>query len=216
MADDFDPNVFNPASKPAFTDASKAAATPYCGSPDEIPTFDRELETESPEAPSRGIITRYREIARLHAFGKTNNEICALLGYTPSRMSIILTNPFVQEEIQKWRDQLVDDDAIGIMKNAARDGARRIHAFILNPKTRDTVAMDASKFAVEKTHGKARQEVSVESGTLSTFMDMLKEMKSRGEPLDVTPTGVPALAGPSEDKAAAPQNEFDDWLDENL
>lgn len=199
----------SPDSKPAFLDPERATSIGYVGA-DEVPKFDRELEVENPEEPSRGIIDRYREIARRHAHGQTNNQICAALGYTPSRMSIILKDPFVQEEISKWRAQFFDGDAISRLKEAARDGAKRIHEIILNPKTEDRVVLQAAQFAVEKSHGKAKQEVGIESGTLMSFMDLMRQMQPRevGEAL-------PALAAPVIEDAP-PQDKFDTWLDQNL
>ena len=209
---------FSPADRPAFLKRETAESLPYVGAgPDDPPRFDDELIPEDPLAPSRGIINRYREIARRNALGQTNNEICQVLGYTPSRLSIILKDPFVQQEIAVWRDRLIDDDTMGILKNSAKDGARRIQAMINDPKAKDTLVLDASKFAIEKVTGKARQEVTVESGTLSTFMEMLKEMRQRGEAIDVTP--APALAGGQvTETAEAPQQEdkFTAWLDQNL
>lgn len=209
----------SPTDKPAFLDPQRAAELPYVsGDPAARPKFDEELIAEDPAAPSRGIINRYREIARLHAHGKTNNEIAAILGYTASRMSIILKDPFVQTEIGRWRDALVDEDAIARLREAARDGASRIHAIILDPTAKDTTVLDASKFAIEKTHGKAKQEVSVESGTLGQFMDLLRDMSNRGEVLDVTPGPAPASLNPGEDGSNAEQqvNRWSAWLDTNL
>lgn len=209
-----------PADKPAFLDPARAESMPYVsGEPPEIheiPNFDTELDTETPDQPSRGIVTRYREIARLHAFGRTNNEICAILGYTASRLSLVLKDPFVQAEIAQWRQRLVDDDAINIMKDAAKDGARRIHKIILDPSTEDRTAIDAAKFAIEKSHGKARQEINVESGTLATFMDMLREMKSRGEVLDVTPELVALPPGEHHTPTVEESADWQDWIKTNL
>lgn len=200
-----------------MVDLTATASDEYPGEYDTPPTFDDELIPEDPAAPSLGIINRYREVARLNAMGWTNNAICAHLGYTPSRLSVILHDPFIQSEVRKWRDRMVDEDAIGILKQASTDAAQLIHRKILNPRTKDTVAMDAAKFAIEKTHGKARQEVSVESGSLNMFTEMLKQMRSNGEMLDVTPT--PAAAGPSDSQPnphIAERNVYDAWLDKEL
>lgn len=203
----------SPASKPAFLDKERAESIGYVGA-DEIPKFDIELIADDPSAPSLGIIDRYREIARRHAHGQTNNQICQALGYTPSRVSIVLKDPFVQAEIGKWRKAFFDGEAIARLKEAARDGAARIHDLILDPKTKDTVLLDAAKFAVEKSHGKARQEVTVESGTLMAYLDVLKQMNERA--------GAQAL--PSESREvievqasdAQQPDKFDTWLDKNL
>lgn len=199
---------------PAFMDPIRAESIGYVGAPDALPTFDKELETElapSEDAPSRGLITRYQEIARLHAHGKTNNEICALLGYTPARVSLILKDPYVQKEIQTWRDRFVGDDSVSIMREAARDGARRIHGIILDPNARDSTVMDASKFVIEQALGKAKQSVAVENVNLSSYMELIKGMQLRGEPLDVTPKGSAEL--PAAPKA---EDQWGDWITKNI
>lgn len=206
------PDDMSPNSKPAFLDPERASSIGYVGA-DDIPKFDAELETASPDAPSPGIIDRYREIARRHAHGQTNNQICEALGYTPSRMSIILKDPFVQSEILKWRQAFFDGDAISRLKEAARDGADRIHKIILNPKSDDRTVLAAATFAVEKSHGKARQEVQVESGTLMSFMDMMKQMQSGVQPA-LAPAAGPVVKDVIE--AAPQQDKFDTWLDTNL
>lgn len=215
-----------PDEKPAFLDPERANSIGYVGAkPDDIPTFDNEIEP-LPElmedleprgkGPSRGYEVRWDEIARLHALGYTNNQIAGHLGYSAAGISLALTKPYTIEAIAKWRRTVFDHDAISRLKEAARDGASRIHQIILDPSAKDTLRLDAAKFAVEKSHGKARQEVSVESGTFTNFMDLLREMNSRNEPLDVTPRQInaPTEAKPTED---APEvNKWNDWLDTNL
>lgn len=193
--------------------------TQYPGDPEA--TFDYELNVPEPaegnaEAPSRGYISRHQEVARLHAHGVRNSRIAELLQYTDTRVSLLLKDPYIQEEIARHRKALMDSDAIQILKQAAKDGARRIHNIILDPNTKDTTVLAAAQFAVEKSHGKAKQEVSVESGTFSSFMDMLREMRGRGE-------GMPAAAErdvqalPEAQRPDAPQSDtWDGWLNQNL
>lgn len=199
-------------SRPAFMDPASAVQAGYPGGGDEVPHFDAELIDDAPEAPSRGIINRYREVARLHSHGRTNNDICAILGYTATRLSIILKDPFVQAEIEQWRARFIDNDAIAIMRDAAKDGARFLHQKILDPNTKDTVALDASKFVIEKTHGKAKQEVNVEVSLAVSLQQTLKEMKERGEPLDVTPVLIPAAeGGPDSPETAGEPHDAQRW-----
>ena len=183
--------------RPIFLDPERAEKAQYVGV-DTVPTFDDELplspalpehglEPVPANAPSPGYISRYREIARLHAIGKTNNEICRILGYTPVRMSIILKDPFIQSEIARCRAKLFDQDVVDKIKEASKDGARLVHEIILNESEKTSVRLDAAKWAAEKAHGKARQEITVESGTLTSFMELLRDMTDRGEMLDVTP-----------------------------
>lgn len=207
-----------PEDKPAFLNPERANAIGYIGE-DVRPRFDGELDAEpdgdNGSTPCRGIIDRYREIARLHALGKRNNEICEILGYSQTRMSLILAKPFIQTEIARYRAKLFDGDVQAKIKEAALDGARYIHNVILDENAKESTRLDAAKWANEKVHGKARQEVNVESGTLSQFMEMLKEMRSRGEsleqPIDVTPALL--TAAPADPPQADP---VDTWIQANL
>ncbi len=199
-----------PPDGPAFLKRETAEAV--CADavePGAQPVFDYELRSEDPDAPSLGLINRHREIARLHALGHTNNQICTALGYTAAWMSTVLHDPFIQAEIRKWRDRLVADDAITIMKRTSVNAALRLERSVLDPG--DKNGYDASKFILEKVTGKARQEVTVESGTLGSFMDLLKQMREQREPLDVTP--VAALPAGKEPDSAVRWNE---WLDKEL
>jgi hypothetical protein len=212
----------DPGERPAFFDEKTAAAVAYAGEPDAIPLFDHELLPENPDVPVLGVQNRYREIARRHAFGQTNNQIAHALGYTASRISIILRDPFVQSEINRWRDQLFDSDVVTRMKEVASDAVTRLHGLVLDPQTDDRVALSASQFAIEKVTGKAKQEISVESGSLAAFTELLKEMKARGEVLDVTPQaalpeahGAEGHAGKRE-SAAQQTDHFTAWIKENV
>lgn len=206
----------DPADKPAFLDKQRAEAIGYVGAEDTIPKFDHELRIDEPEAPSAGIISRYREIARLHALGKTNNQICEILGYTAAWMSTILKDPFIKAEVERYRQQLFDQDVTDKIKEASKDGASFIHNVILDGQEKSQTRLDAAKWVVEKAHGKARQEVSVESGTLMSFMELMNQMRSRGEVVDVGPKVLPESAAATAPDAVQKADPFDSWLDDNL
>ncbi len=216
-----------PSEKPAFTDPARAESIGYVQAPpDAVPTFDQELsceydpeyaENNPPEGkgPSRGYRERWRAIARYHALGKSNNFICGKLGYSPTAVSLALKSDWVQAEVERYRTSY-ETDIIHRVKEAAIDGVEVIHQIILNEKEKSATRLDAAKWAAEKTTGKARQEVSVESGTLTNFMELLRDMKNRGEQLrDVGPGEAgPLLSGEVTD--AEQPSKYDTWLDENL
>lgn len=198
---------------PAWLSKETAEAVPY--GDEATPTFDAELIAEDPSAPVKGVIDRYREIARLHAHGITNNEICRRLGYTASRMSIILRDPFVQTEIARWRNEFFSSDAIGKMRMAAEDGATRIHEIILDPKSKPDTVLRAAQLAIEQSHGKAKQTIET-VGDVNFFVTLGRQMQERGE-IDVTPP--PALDAPRTAGTPATQTaggRFDAWISENL
>lgn len=204
-----------PEDKPAFLDPKRAEAIGYVGAePDAVPLFDDELILENPEEPSAGIITRYRELARLHSSGMSNNSVAAHLGYTASRVSILLRDPFVQTEIGRYRAQMFEQTVADALKAAGPDAVKHLHTTINDPREKAELRSTNARWVVEKLTGKAKQEVSVESNTLSSFMEILKDMRSRGESLDVTPREVlPAL---QTSDAELQSEQWPEWIAANL
>lgn len=216
MSDEFDDDE-------PFLTKEQAEALPYPGvDPETLPLFDEELnEVDKEGQPRSDVINRYREVARLFALGKSLKQIGQILGYNPTHLSNnVIKHPFVQQEANRYRRKLFEQDVADKLKEAAKDGADYIHKVILDEKSEPKHRIDAAKWANEKTYGKARQEVSVESGTLTNFMEMLKEMKSRGETLgsgefkDVTPLkSTPKIAAKT--KEESDEVDFDAWFDQN-
>lgn len=220
--------IGSPDEKPAFLDPERAKSIGYVGA-DDTPQFDAELNAPAEElgdalsediapagkGPSRGYRERWRSIARLHALGLTNNQIGRKLGYSPTGISLALKQPFVMEEVEKFRASF-DGDIANRIKGIASDSLDRIHAIVLDDTEKTSIVLDAAKWAVEKATGKARQEVTVESGTLSSFMDLLRQMKDRGEPLDVTPDDQLALPAALQRDETAEASDVDAWISANL
>ncbi len=154
-------------------------------------------------------------IAKLHARGFSNNQIARHLGYSAPGISLALQKPFVQAEVAKERDSLVSEDAVEIMKQTSIMAARRIQSAVADPMDRN--GYDAAKFTLEKVTGKAKQEVAVESGTLATFNELMKQMMNRGEQIDVTPRNVLEAGqdGTGQPETVKP-NPIDAWLSANL
>lgn len=218
MSDEFDPNF-----KPLFLTLTKeqAEARGYDGVPEVAPTFDTELEPlEDVPLPNRRggdtrptetLRIRYSELARLHALGYSNKQIARHLSYTPENVAQVLKKSFVKEETERYRAMYFSQTTLDVIKDAALDGVRRIHKMILDPTTKESTALDASKWAAEKATGKPKQEVSVESGTLMDFMSLLKNGgSSSGQIIDVKPTESPLIESQPE------QSSWDAWIKDNL
>lgn len=185
-----------PGERPAFLDPDRAEAIGYVGA-DTTPTFDHEVAALAAEpepagekvpprgqGPSRGYEERWRAIARYHALGFTNNQIGEKLGYSPAGISLALKKEWVQAEAEKFRQQYFDSDIHSALKAAGPDAIRLIHKTILDDSEKAELRSTNSRWLVEKLTGKAKQEVSVESNTLSAFLDTLRQMQDRGESLD--------------------------------
>lgn len=219
---DFEDGI--PPAKPAWFSKETAEAIPYPGVV-EKQTFDHELDenpydNEESSQPSPARINRHREIARLSAMGRyTNNEIAARLGYSPSRISILLQTPFIQEEITRYRDAMFSQTIENGLKAMGPDALTDIHETILDktvkPETRNT----NSRWVLEKLTGKATQQVAVDHGGIVYYMNLLKEARETGKPIDITPLLKPAQ--PTEDATSEPEqttgaDQWSEWAKEQL
>lgn len=185
---------------------------------DAKPTFEEADFTEPIPLPNKPLKPRHKEVARLHAMGKTNNEICAAVNYTPAWVSILLSSAPIQAEVDRYRNKLYEQDVLSALKDLGPDAVRTIEEVIRDPSVKINIRADNAKWLIEKLTGKAKQEVNVESNTLASFMEMLRNMKNAGEKLDVmdvTPTeGEARGAGdlPQPHKAS----KFDSWAESEL
>lgn len=220
----------NPDFTPIFLDPERAESAEYTGESIR-PNFDSELtEPEDPaialgikndwgKGPSPGYRERHRAIARYNALGLSNNEIAAKLNYSPTAISLALKKPWVQEEVARFRTQYFDEDINRALKAAGSDAIKHIHKTILDEGEKSDLRSTNSRWVLEKLTGKAKQEVSVESNTLTAFMDLLRETRERGETLepailDVTPN--PENSAQLAESPGDTSPDFDAWLDQNL
>lgn len=215
-----------PGERPIFMDPERVEATREKRIIEQAGIFDCELEgltTPLPDlendlpargkGPSRGYEERYRLIALYHSLGYTNNQIASHLGYSAPGISLALSKPFVQTEIERLRLQHAMPEAQDTMKRATSAAALRLEKAIMNPD--DKAGHDAAKFVLEKVTGKARQEVQVESGTILSFMELIRDMNNRGIPAG-PPREVTETAEVLQRSDSPQQDEFDTWLNTNL
>lgn len=159
--------------EPLFLNDEAAAAAAYVG----VTTFDDELTAPDPDAPTEGVLERYRLIARLHAMGLTNNAIAHQLRYTASRISILLRDPFVQREVAVWRDKFISGDTLTILSTVANDAALRMLDIIRDPKATNADVLRIGTFSTEQVFGKAKQSVDVKNTTLDMFMERMAALR---------------------------------------
>lgn len=210
--------TLRPGETPLFANPTASVPDTYPGIVEQ-PTFDAELSTdaETTGQPTARTTARWRAVARLNAHGVGASIIAKRLKYSPAAVANLLANPWVQTEVQKFRESW-DLDPNQRIKDAAIDSIDRIHAMVLDEGTNAKLALDASKFLLEKATGKAKQEINVESGTLMQYMEMLKGMQQRGETfevVDVTPAEPQNLLEAREVEAE-PADRWNTWLDHNV
>ena len=194
------PPPLKPGEKPLFCTPDKLSQE-YPGvyrGPVEKPVFDEELPPAgTTDAPDAKTLARYRKIARLTAVGIAPQVIAQKLGYSASRIGEVLTLPVVQKEIADYRAQLLDEDIPALLKDVGADAVQAVRDFINDPLAKSKDRAETAKWLIEKLTGKARQEVDIDSSSLTGFMTILKQMSRGGEQLnpgntlrDVTPAQI--------------------------
>lgn len=207
---------------PAWFTKEQAEALGYPGVP---ATFDEELNTTPDEAlpgedmppagqgPSRGYRERWRAIARMTALGFSNGQIGRRLGYSPAGVSLAQKQPWVQEQVRQFRASY-DADITSRMKDIAAGAVDVVEEIINDEKEKSTVRLDAAKWSIEKVTGKAKQEVSHESGTFMHFLEIAKQMSQQLTPDAPQSREVRELA-PAQGDDAEQKSESEAWLDAN-
>lgn len=218
----------SPDEKPAFLDPERADKIPYPGEGSIEVVFDHELEQlkemdvepvekigKGNHGPSRGYEERYRAIARLHVLGQTNNQIAAKLGYSAPGISLALNRPWVRAEVTRLRQQY-ETDILSRVKEASLDSAEYLHKTILDDTVKDEIRSANARWMIEKQTGKPKQEVDVKHG-LGQFLDVMKEMKERGETIDITPRAQQIESSQdSKDIEQKQDTSWDTWITENV
>ena len=210
---------FSPASNPAWKDPVRAAAIPYPGV-DAPPNFDYELENlevcpKRGTVPSVGYEERWRAIARYHALGFRNSEIAKKLGYSDASITRLLEKDWLKAEVARFRNQYYEADIHQALKNAGPDAIKHIHESILNENEKSEIRSTNARWVTEKLTGKPKQEVNVESNSLTAFMELARQMVNAGpqtpQLLDVTGT-----AGEPSDAQQQPESisKYDRFADE--
>lgn len=207
--------------RPHFLDPEKAATSKYIElDPDRIPDFhhyDNQLEPD-PDPTASSLKPRHREIARLHALGKTNNQICEILGYSTSRISILLGTPALKAEVDRYRNRLYDQDLVHAIKNLGGDAVAAYEEALRGKDLSTKEKLVPATWVLEKLSGKAKQEINIESNTIASFMDELKRMKETGQTIDVTPITVvdPETNEVRQLTAPVVEAKFSKWIDDNV
>lgn len=164
---------------------------------------------------------RHRRLAFLAAQGKSNAEIAKELGYVDSRVSILLKNPHIAEEVAKLQERIYEETIAARLKSFAEPALANIQMILTDRTNKVKVSekMALSQWVIEKLDGKAAQKIEAGENLLAVLMDRLDAAKSRpvvqvnvsgvsrDQSIDVTP-GQPAQISP-------PKTEEDllsDWV----
>lgn len=170
--------------------------------------------------PNKPISYRHKELARMFAHGKTNKEICETLGYTPARVSVLLSNTRIKDEIEHYRDKLFGADVETRLKDLSGDALRVMEGILIDRNLDDKDKESAAKWVLEKVSGKPAQQVDVKQDvSIGVFLDQLDKLKAVGNAQALPPTSAETIditPKAQDEPVAPPKDSFASWLDENL
>jgi hypothetical protein len=166
---------------------------------------------------------RHRRLAFLAAQGNSNSAIGKELGYSDSRVSILLKNPYISAEIQKMQERIYEE-TIGQRMKGFADASLNVIQQVLNDRTnrvKMSEKIQVAQWVIEKLDGKAIQKIEAGENLLASLMDRLDAAKTRPvvqitnnfngavgpETFDVTPPAQKQLDAPKTE-----EDQLDDWL----
>ena len=166
---------------------------------------------------------RHRKFAELAAQGKKPGEIAQELGYSSSRVSVLLSNTHIKNEIEKIRERIYQE-TIGKRLREMAEPALGVAEMILTDRTNKVKVSekaDMAKWVLEKLDGKAIQKHDLGENMLGLLMDKLDSLKSAGaqvggyrpqpEAIDVTPQEVREIEPP---KPKDEEGILREWVDD--
>jgi hypothetical protein len=157
------------------------------------------------------------------AQGKRNKDICEALGYTASRVSILLTNRKIKDEIEHYRDQLFTVDAASRLEELSSDALNVMDDILSSQSIPAEDKESAAKWVLEKTTGKPAQQVNVTAElNIGHLLDKLDNMPQAPKLVQPAPIDIiPHDTENTEERPAKVTKEpagpsFVYWLDKNL
>lgn len=139
--------------------------------------LDRETAWHHLANPAKPITPRHWELCRLLAMGTPHYKIKEIMGYTQSYISVLSCHPKLREEVNRLQGVVFErtvEERFRQMNHKALDVVEEV----IDGKDRDIKVQDrlrAATWLLEKTTGKAKQEIETKGGNLSDFMTLLRE-----------------------------------------
>jgi len=135
---------------------------------------------------------RHGMLIYLAASGLTGNEIAKELRLTPSRVSVILSQPKIKNKIKEVQQEFWGDRAEERFKQLIPKAINVLEATVDNQQEKTPNRLTAAKEILDRSLGKAQQKVSVEGNLLGDLIDRFDRGKTVvGETIDVTAVEKP-------------------------
>lgn len=163
--------------------------------------------------PTDTVLTpRQRRFAQLCAAGHTNREICEALGLTSSWVSTLQNNPNIRAEIIRLQEKIFAETVIEQLKDMREQALGNIKLALTDDTNRVKMSekLEASKWVVEMTEGKATQKTDIGENLLGLLIDKLDaKAVSSASPRDVSSPDIETKALP-----APPKDEDIAWIED--
>lgn len=170
-------------------------------------------------APNRPLSHRQRELCRMAAHGKMNKEIAEKLNYTQARVSVLLSNSRIKDEIERYRDALFKQDEKTRIKELTPDALNVMEQILVDRNLDLKDKENAARWILEKATGKAAQQIEANHTiNIGDLYDKLDQMKVK-EKTRYLPESEGTEIIDVEPISQEEQQEVDDfasWLEDNL
>lgn len=154
--------------------------------------------------------------------GMKLTEAAELCDYTHAWASQLARTPVFRKELLRLQEKVFERPIAERMRSLAPKAIDVIEEILEAPDDRAKLGEKANhaRWLVEMVEGKATQRVESEQNVLVGIMDTLKDMKDKGQVLDVTPAALPKKkeeeGAQEEAKEEQPANPWAVWAGENL
>lgn len=147
---------------------------------------------------------RHRKLCELAAQGLPNKKIAEQLSYTDSRVSILLSNTQIRNEVDRIRERIYEDTVGRRLKGMAQPALDELERCLSdkNNKYKEPLKVETAKWIIEKLDGKAVQKHDIGENMLAVMMDRLDAMKNSGQ------RSVSPLPPDQKQLSAATEGEF--------
>lgn len=185
---------------------------------DEDDDLDKEVQRQDYQTLAQGVLSpRHRRLAQLAAEGRTNAECAKELGYSSSRLSILLKNPYILQEIQRLQDRVFEETIQTRLKALGEPALANVEEILKDKSNRVKTSekLAASQWVIEKLDGKAIQKTDIGENLLSVFLDRL-DSKRTARTIEPTPDvngldpviEIKAIEAPKD----KPKDELEEWV----
>lgn len=124
---------------------------------------------------------RHHEVVRLALLGRSNNEIAAKLGFTPSSVSLILNNRMVKDKLDFLRAQkdAASVDVMSAIRELAPKCIEVLESVMDNEGNPAAARVSAAKDVLDRAGFAAPKVIQTQGVITHLTLDELNEIKQR-------------------------------------